>query len=287
MRGLAAVMQGRRIQYAETLREGLRWPFPAGLAARLTGAQVLGFRRRAKFMLMRIEGGTSVLIHLGMSGRMVARGAGHIAASQGPQGAVSDARGHNAPPERHEHLVMTLEDGTRIGFVDPRRFGCVDLVPTAAEDAHRLLAGIGPEPLEDAFTPAVLGAALAGRQTPIKAALLDQKIVAGLGNIYVAEALYRAGISPQRLAGSVAGARVLRLVPAIKAVLTESIEAGGSSLRDYVRADGEIGIFQENFAVYGRAGKPCPECPGLPGCGGVAQIVLAGRSSFYCPKRQR
>ncbi|PZW44877.1 DNA-(apurinic or apyrimidinic site) lyase [Humitalea rosea] len=287
MRGLAAVMQGRRIRHAETMREGLRWPFPKGLAARLTGAEVLSFRRRAKFMLMRIEGGTSVLIHLGMSGRMVARGSAYVAARQGPQGAISDARGHNAPPELHEHLVMTLDDGTRIGFVDPRRFGCVDLVPTAAEDAHRLLVGIGPEPLDDAFTPAVLGAALTGKQTPIKAALLDQKIVAGLGNIYVAEALYRAGISPLRLAGTVAGARSVRLVPAIKAVLTESIEAGGSSLRDYVRADGEIGIFQENFAVYGRAGQPCPDCPGLPGCGGVQQITQSGRSSFFCPKTQR
>ncbi len=293
MRGLAAVMQGRVIAAAETRREGLRWPFPPGLASRLTGARVLGFRRRAKFMLMRLDprggsgGGDSVMIHLGMSGRMVARGPAFTAASLGPQGAVSDARGHNQPPEAHEHVVLVLDDGTRIGFVDPRRFGSVDLVPTATEDDHRLLRDLGPEPLDDAFTPAILGAALAGRHTPIKAALLDQKLVAGLGNIYVAEALFRAGISPRRLAFTVAGARAVRLVPAIKAVLTESIGAGGSSLRDYVRADGEIGIFQESFAVYGRAAKPCPGCPGLPGCAGVRQITQSGRSSFFCPKRQR
>ncbi|WP_431282877.1 bifunctional DNA-formamidopyrimidine glycosylase/DNA-(apurinic or apyrimidinic site) lyase [Humitalea sp. 24SJ18S-53] len=287
MRGLAAVMQGHRIVAAEFLRAGLRWPFPPGIAARLTGAKVLGFRRRAKFMLMRIEGGDSVMIHLGMSGRMVARGPAFSAPSLGPQGAISDARGHNNPPEAHEHVVLVLDDGTRIGFVDPRRFGSVDLVPTAAEDEHRLLRGMGPEPLDDAFTPAILGAALAGKHTPIKAALLDQKVVAGLGNIYVAEALYRAGISPRRLAYTVAGSRATKLVPAIKAVLTESIGAGGSSLRDYVRADGEIGIFQERFAVYGRKGEPCPDCPGLPGCAGVEQITQSGRSSFFCPKRQR
>ncbi len=287
MRGLAAVMTGRRIAAAEIRRKGLRWPFPQGLVARLAGARVLGFRRRAKFMLMRLDGGDSVMIHLGMSGRMVARGPAFWAPSLGPQGAISDARGHNQPPEAHEHLVMVLDDGTRIGFVDPRRFGSVDLVPTAIEDQHKLLRDLGPEPLDDAFTPAVLGAALGRKHTPIKAALLDQKVVAGLGNIYVAEALYRACISPRRLAYTVAGARALRLVPAIKAVLAESIGAGGSSLRDYVRADGEIGVFQESFAVYGRQGEPCPTCPGAPGCGGVQQIVQSGRSTFFCPRRQR
>jgi formamidopyrimidine-DNA glycosylase len=163
----------------------------------------------------------------------------------------------------------------------------VDLVPTAAEDSHRLLAGLGPEPLDDAFTAAVLSAALVGRHTPIKAALLDQGVVAGLGNIYVCEALFRAGISPRRLAASVAGLRAARLVPAIKAVLAESIGAGGSSLRDYVRADGEVGRFQENFAVYGREGEGCPGCPGAPACPGIGRIVQAGRSTFFCPRRQR
>lgn len=288
MRGLAAVLEGRRIAAASVTRPDLRWPFPAGLAARLSGSRVLGFRRRGKYMLMRLEGGESVLIHLGMSGRMVARRAGEAPVPRlGPQGLASDARGHNGPPEAHEHLVLETEEGWRIGFVDPRRFGCVDLVPTAAEDAHRLLAGMGPEPLGPDFTAAALDAALAGRHTPIKAALLDQKVVAGLGNIYVSEALFRAGISPRRLAASVAGVRAARLVPAIRAVLEESIAAGGSSLRDYVRADGEIGVFQERFDVYDREGQPCARCPGPAACKGIARIVQSGRSTFHCPRTQR
>lgn len=288
MRGLAAVLQGHRIVEVDLRREGLRFPFPPGLARRVEGRRVISFRRRAKYMLMRLEGGESLLIHLGMSGRMVARRVGEAAAPRlGPQGAASDARGHNAPPEAHEHLVLVTDHGWRVGFVDPRRFGAADLVPTDAEDAHRLLSGLGPEPLDDAFTPAVLSAALAGKRTPIKAALLDQTVVAGLGNIYVCEALFRAGISPRRLADSCAGVRAERLVPAIKAVLAESIGAGGSSLRDYVRADGEVGRFQERFAVYGRKDEPCPDCPGVPPCQGIQRIVQAGRSTFFCAKRQR
>ncbi|MFT8243041.1 bifunctional DNA-formamidopyrimidine glycosylase/DNA-(apurinic or apyrimidinic site) lyase [Roseomonas sp. BN140053] len=287
MRGLSAVLTGRTLARAETRRAGLRWPFPPGLAERLTGARVEGFRRRGKYMLMRLDSGSSLLVHLGMSGRMVARLSESAPAERlGPQGAASDARG-NGSPDAHEHLVMETEDGWRVGFCDPRRFGVVDLVPTEAEDAHRLLAGMGPEPLEDSFTPAVLSAALAGKGTPIKAALLDQKVVAGLGNIYVAEALFRAGISPRRLASTVPGARAARLVPAIKAVLRDSIEAGGSSLRDYVRADGELGFFQDRFSVYDRAGQACPNCPGPPKCPGVARIVQAGRSTFFCPRTQR
>jgi formamidopyrimidine-DNA glycosylase len=218
---------------------------------------------------MRLDGGDSVLLHLGMSGRI-----------------VITPPGTNALPA-HQHLTLESEDGWRIGFIDPRRFGSVDLVPTAAEDRHRLLAGLGPEPLDDAFTPAVLDAALAGRATPIKAALLDQATVAGLGNIYVAEALFRAGISPRRRAASVAGARAQRLVPAIKATLREAIAAGGSSLRDYVQPDGELGYFQHAWKVYGRTGEPCERCPGPPACGGVRRIVQSGRASFYCPRTQR
>jgi formamidopyrimidine-DNA glycosylase len=270
MRGLSAVLEGQTILRAETRREGMRWPFPAGLAETLSGARVTGFRRRGKYMLMRLSNAQSVLIHLGMSGRMVAR-----------------PRGANTPPPAHEHLVLETAEGTHVGFVDPRRFGSVDLVPTAAEDSHRLLAGMGPEPLEDSFTPAILAAALAGKQTPIKAALLDQSVVAGLGNIYVAEALFRAGLSPRRLAATVPGARAERLVPAIKDVLRDAIEAGGSSLRDYVQADGELGHFQDRFRVYDREGEPCPLCPGAPACQGVARIVQAGRSTFFCARTQR
>jgi formamidopyrimidine-DNA glycosylase len=288
MRGLAAVLQGHRIVEAELRRPDLRFPAPPDLARRLAGRRVLSFRRRAKFMLMRLEGGESLLIHLGMSGRMVARRVGEAPAPRcGPQGAASDARGRAAAAEAHEHLVLVTDHGWRVGFVDPRRFGCLDLVPTAAEDRHRLLAGLGPEPLEEGFTPAVLEAALAGRRTPIKVALLDQAVVAGLGNIYACEALYRAGLSPRRQAGSVRGVRAARLVEAIRAVLSESIGAGGSSLRDYVRADGEVGRFQEHFAVYGREGEPCPACPGVPPCRGILRIVQAGRSTFFCPARQR
>ncbi len=303
MRGLAAVLEGRRIARAATTRPDLRWPFPPRLAERLTGARATGFRRRGKYMLVRLDTEESLLIHLGMSGRLVARPMGAPPVPwMGPTGRFSDARGHNfdrmhphgfdrmhshdRPPEAHEHLVMETEDGTRIGFVDPRRFGAVDLVPTVAEDAHRLLRDLGPEPLEPGFTPAVLSAALAGKRTAMKAALLDQKVVAGLGNIYVAEALYRAGLSPRRLAQTVPGARAERLVPAIRAVLTEAIGAGGSSLRDYVRADGELGRFQDRFAVYDRAGLPCPDCPGA-GCAGVRHMVQAGRSTYWCAKRQR
>jgi formamidopyrimidine-DNA glycosylase len=289
MRGLAAVLEGRRILRAETTRPDLRWPFPPALAQRLTGAIVTGLRRRGKYMLLRLDTAESLLIHLGMSGRMVARPvAGPAVPWMGPTGRFSDARGHNGPPEAHEHLILETADGMRVGFVDPRRFGSVDLMPTAAEEAHRLLAGMGPEPLEPGFTPAALSAALAGRHTPIKAALLDQRVVAGLGNIYVAEALFRAGVSPKRLAASVAGARAARLVPAIRAVLQEAIGAGGSSLRDYVRADGELGRFQDRFSVYDREGQPCPDCPGpQAGCTGVARMVQAGRSTFYCRRRQR
>ena len=271
MRGLALVLDGRRIAEARLHRADMRWPFPPGLQQRLQGARVLGFRRRGKYMLMRLEGGDSVLIHLGMSGRMVAR----------PAGSIPNA------PTAHEHMVLLTEDGTRVGFVDPRRFGSVDLVPTAEEDGHKLLRGLGPEPLEPDFTAQVLSAALAGKKTPIKAALLDQGVVAGLGNIYVSEALFRAGISPKRLAGSVAGARAARLVPAIKDVLADAIAAGGSTLRDYVQADGGLGYFQHAFKVYGREGEACERCGGVPPCPGIRRLVQAGRSTFYCPKTQR
>jgi formamidopyrimidine-DNA glycosylase len=269
MRGLSARLQGRRITHAETRRADLRWKLPPGLAQRLTGARVIGFRRRGKYILMRLDGGDTVLLHLGMSGRML----------------LSPGRPNAATP--HEHVVLETDEGWHVGFVDPRRFGSIDLIPTDQEDTHRLLAGMGPEPLDDAFSPASLDAALAGKRTPIKAALLDQGVVAGLGNIYVCEALFRAGISPRRLAHTVAGARAARLVAAIKATLIEAIAAGGSSLRDYVQTDGELGYFQHAWKVYGREGQPCERCPGPPGCAGIKRITQAGRSTFYCPRTQR
>jgi formamidopyrimidine-DNA glycosylase len=274
MRGLRSRLEGRTLVHARINRPGMRWAFPAGLATRLTGARVVGFRRRAKYILMRLDGGDSVLIHLGMSGRMVI------------------APVSNGPDVLHEHLTLETEPsetepGWRVAFVDPRRFGSVDLVPTAAEDTHRLLAGLGPEPLDAAFTGASLWASLDGRRTPVKAALLDQRTVAGLGNIYVCEALFRARISPQRLAHAVTPPGARKLVTAIKAVLGEAIAAGGSSLRDYVQPEGELGYFQHAWKVYGHEGEPCERCPGAPDCGGVQRIVQSARSSFYCPRLQR
>ncbi len=269
MRGLQARLEGRRIVRARVNRPDLRWPFPKGLVERLSGATVLGFRRRAKYILMRLSDGDSVLIHLGMSGRM------------------NLTLGIPNAETAHEHFVIEVDDGWRVGFVDPRRFGSVDLVATSEEDAHRLLTGMGPEPLDDAFSAALLSAALKGKRTPIKAALLDQRLVAGLGNIYVCEALFRSRISPSRPAHTVPGARAARLVTAIKATLTEAIKAGGSSLRDYVQPDGELGYFQHAWKVYGREGQPCEVCPGEPGCEGVRRMVQSGRSTFYCARVQR
>ena len=269
MRGLMARLEGRVIVRASVNRPDLRWPMPVGLAARLTGARVKNFRRRAKYILMRLDGGDSVLLHLGMSGRMLI--------------------GPNRPNQEtaHEHVVLETDEGWRVGFVDPRRFGSIDLVRTDAEDDHKLLAGLGPEPLGDDFSVASLSDALAGKKTPIKAALLDQKNVAGLGNIYVCEALFRARISPTRSSHTIPGARAKRLVPEIKATLNEAIAAGGSSLRDYVQTNGELGYFQHAWKVYGREKEPCPDCPGGDACDGVQRIVQSGRSTFYCPKVQR
>ena len=269
MRGLAARLEGRTIVRAAVNRADLRWPIPMGLAKRLTGARVLSFRRRAKYILMRISGGDSLMLHLGMSGRMVI----------GPLN----------PNEvtLYEHLVLETDEGWRIGRVDPRRFGSLHLMPTDREDAHPLLAGLGPEPLTEDFSVAHLSAALAGKRTPIKAALLDQRIVAGLGNIYVCEALFRARISPRRLAHTIPGARAQRLVPEVKATLIEAIAAGGSSLRDYVQPSGELGYFQHAWKVYGREGEACERCPGPPGCLGIRRVVQSGRSSFYCAPTQR
>ena len=273
MRGLQLRLQGRKLLRAVARRPDMRWPLPPGLVATLTGARVTSFRRRAKYILMRLDNGWSVLLHLGMSGRMLVEPVGRNDITL------------------HEHLELETDDGWRVGFVDPRRFGSVHLIETGQEDQHRLLAELGPEPLDDAFSVAVLSAALRGKKTPIKAALLDQKVVAGLGNIYVCEALFGAAISPLRQAYTVPGVRTRRLVPAIKQTLTKAIAAGGSSLRDYVQTTGELGYFQHAFKVYGREGEPCPVCPGIgsanASCQGIRRLVQAGRSTFYCPSTQR
>jgi len=272
-RGLDPVMTGRTILRATANRPDLRWPLPDRFAERLTGRRVLALRRRSKYILADLSEGETLIIHLGMSGRMLIAGA------------MLGQFHHDLPaPQKHDHVILDMEGGARITFNDARRFGAMDLSPTDALDRHKLLAGIGPEPLGNAFDETYLTAGLAGKNTPVKAALLDQTLVAGLGNIYVCEVLHRTGISPLRKAGRISAPRVATLVPAIRTVLTEAIEAGGSSLRDYRQADGELGYFQHAFRVYGREGEPCA----TPGCTGtVRRVVQSGRSSFYCPLCQR
>jgi formamidopyrimidine-DNA glycosylase len=264
-RGLALKMTGRKIVRAELRRQDLRRPFPPMLARTLTGAKVGALARRGKYILIELDDNGTLLLHLGMSGRITAD------ASQTP----------HAP---HDHVILTLDDGTVVRFNDARRFGLLDYMRRGEESTHPLLAGMGPEPLEPGFDGRFLAGKLAGKITPIKAALLDQRVVAGLGNIYVCEALYRAGLSPRRLAATVTGARADKLAAAIRDVLTEAIEAGGSSLRDYVQTDGELGYFQHRWAVYGREGEPCPACTCAEG---VRRIVQSGRSTFFCAKKQR
>jgi formamidopyrimidine-DNA glycosylase len=272
-RGLAPVMEGVVITSADVNRPDLRWPFPDRMAERLSGQKVERLRRRSKYILADLTSGESLLIHLGMSGRMLISG--------DPLGKFT----HNHPAtEKHDHVVLHMSNGARITFNDPRRFGAMDLLDTATADLHKLLTTIGPEPLGNDFHEAHLIATLKGRNMPIKSALLDQRIVAGLGNIYVCETLYRAGISPARKAGQLSKTRVAALVPIIRQVLSEAIEAGGSSLRDFRQADGELGYFQHSFDVYGREGEPCRTTD----CGNViGRMVQSGRSSFYCPTCQR
>lgn len=263
-RGLEPVMTGQRITRADIRREGLRWPFPENMAARLEGQRVAQLRRRAKYILVDMDGGETLIIHLGMSGRMLI--------SQG-----------DAEPEKHDHVILEIEGGTRITFNDARRFGAMDLCATDALDQHKMLAELGPEPLGNIFDAEYLKERIAGRKMPIKSALLDQKIVAGLGNIYVCEALWRAEIQPTILSGNLADAKVDILVPIIRNVLEEAIAAGGSSLKDYKQTDGELGYFQHSFATYDREGEACRK----DGCNGtIDRIVQSGRSTFYCPNCQ-
>lgn len=271
--GLAPVMEGTVIARADVNRPDLRWPFPDRFAERLTGRRVAQLRRRSKYILADLDAGETLLIHLGMSGRMTVSG--------DPLGQFV----HDHPKaEKHDHVVLHMGNGARITFNDPRRFGAMDLLPTQTAESHRLLAQLGPEPLGNAFDESYLASVLAGKATPIKTALLDQRLIAGLGNIYVCEALFRACVSPKRKAGRISPARIAALTVAIRDVLREAIAAGGSSLRDYRQADGELGYFQHSFDVYGREDAPCRR----PGCNGtVRRITQSGRSSFYCATCQR
>ena len=264
-RGLMARLLGKRLLSFKLNRRDLRNPVPPGLKAKLEGRRVTAITRRAKYILFHLEGGGVLIAHLGMSGRLVLADAGNA-------------------PAPHDHAVLGFEGGVELRFNDTRRFGLLDYATENDLAAHKLFRHLGPEPLAPEFDGALLAQLLKGKKTSIKAALLDQRVVAGLGNIYVSESLYGAALSPRRLARTVQGERAVQLAQAIRDVLARAIAAGGSSLRDYVQASGELGYFQHHWSVYGKEGEPCPRCD----CSiGIKRIVQGGRSTFYCAKRQR
>lgn len=267
VRGLARALTGKRLSRLELSRQDLRSMIPKDLARLLEQRRVERFSRRAKYILMHVEGGGVLIAHLGMSGRLVLA-----------------APGEAPPREKHDHAVFHFDDGTELRFNDARRFGSLDYADGDHLAEHPRFRHLGPEPLGNEFNGPALALAFKGKKTSIKAALLDQRLVVGIGNIYACEALFGAQLSPRRLAGTVQGERAERLAAAIHDVLTRAIAAGGSSLRDYVQTSGELGYFQHQWAVYGKEGEPCPGCD----CGkGVKRIVQGGRSTFYCAKRQR
>jgi formamidopyrimidine-DNA glycosylase len=277
--GLAPALEGRTLTHVETRRGDLRVPFPKDFVARTQGRKVKALRRRAKYLLADLDSGETLVIHLGMSGRMSVYAEGK---KRKLGNYVYDAAPDGAGTGKHDHVVFETDAPARIVFNDHRRFGLMALVDTAHLDQDKLFKGIGIEPLSDGFTTGYLAKALEGKKTPIKSALLDQRLIAGLGNIYVCEALFRAGISPKRLAGSIRKERLGPLVASIRRVLKDAIAAGGSTLRDHAQATGDPGNFQHHFLVYGREGKPCKlDCKGT-----IKRIVQAGRSTFYCPKCQ-
>ncbi|MDR3450856.1 MAG: bifunctional DNA-formamidopyrimidine glycosylase/DNA-(apurinic or apyrimidinic site) lyase [Alphaproteobacteria bacterium] len=262
-------MVGARIVAAAAHRADLRAPLPRNLSARLKGAKILGVTRRAKYILITLDNGETLLLHLGMSGRMV-------------------LSKEDLPLGKHDHLTFAFDNGMHAKFNDPRRFGYCDLAPTATIGEHKLLRSLGIEPLSKQFTPEKLATLLRGRKTSIKAAILDQNLVVGIGNIYACESLFRAGISPKRRAGSIKLEESKKLAASIRDVLNAAIKAGGSSLRDYVQADGELGYFQHQFAVYGREGERCPGCSCDTGkTGGIQRMTQSGRSTFYCRTKQK
>lgn len=278
-RGLAPTLADARIHRVEQRRADLRFPFPPDFAARLAGRRILGLRRRAKYLLADLEDAETLVMHLGMSGSFRVDGA--------TPGVFHHPRDKSAA---HDHVVFHMESGARVTYNDPRRFGFMLLIPTDALDAHKLFRGMGLEPLDGGLDAAFLARAFRGRAAPVKALLLDQRLISGLGNIYVCEALHRAGVSPLRAGAKLvtaAGkptAALARLPEAIGAVLVEALAAGGSSLRDHRQADGSLGYFQHAFRVYDREGAACP----TPGCKGtIARIVQSGRSTFHCPACQK
>lgn len=282
-RGLAHAMLGRRIAGVKLNRLDLRFPLPQGFAARLEGRTVEAIGRRGKYIIASLSEGESLLMHLGMSGRFT------IFPGHGKTSHLGEFHFEESGGGIHDHVVFALDDGTRIVYTDPRRFGMMDLVPAAELASHRLMQGLGVEPLGRGLTPRYLAGAFEGRIAPLKAALLDQSLVAGLGNIYVCEALFRSGLSPTRRAGTLVkdrkpDPRLRTLIKEIRSVLKRAITAGGSTLRDYAGTDGTSGAYQHRFSVYDRPGKPCVR----RGCTGrVKRLIQSGRSTFYCPVCQR
>ena len=276
-RGLAPAMEGARITKVEVRHRGLRWPIAKDFEKRVTGTAVEGLGRRAKYLLADLSSGDVLVMHLGMSGSF-----------RVDDGQIAIYHHEKSKSVSHDHVVFHMSNGVTVTFNDPRRFGSMKLVKRAQMDREPLLRSIGPEPLGNEFDAVMLVKACAGKKTSLKAALLDQRVVAGLGNIYVCETLFRARLSPKRQASTIADRsekpndRAIALVGAIKAVLNDAIKAGGSSLRDHRRADGSLGDFQHNFLVYNREGAPCPACKGK-----IKRFVQNGRSTFYCPSCQK
>lgn len=272
-RGLAPVMEGASFAQVTLQRADLRFPLPRNFASRLEGVRVDVLNRRGKYLIASLSSGDSLIMHLGMSGRFTIDGSS-------PDVFALEQSGH----EKHDHVIFDMigHGKARIVYNDPRRFGFMDLVASSSLEECKHFKGMGPEPLSNHFTAQSLTEALGGKSTPIKAALLDQSVVAGLGNIYVCEALHRARISPRRSARTVPGVRSERLHKAIVEVLRDAIEAGGSTLRDFAGVEGDLGYFQHRFDVYDRAEAACRQCDGR-----IARIVQAGRSTFFCPGCQR
>ncbi len=269
-RALAPVLEGHLLVRVLARRGDLRRPLPAGFATLLEGRRIAQVGRRGKYLTIHMDGGAVLIVHLGMSGSF------RLFENAPP------------PPQRHDHVIFETDGGVTIRYCDPRRFGLMAITDAAGLDRHPLFAGMGPEPLADGFDGPLLASRLDGRSGSIKGALLDQTVIAGIGNIYASESLFRAALSPRRRAGTVKGRRARRLAEAIGGVLAEAISAGGSSLRDHRQPSGEVGYFQHSFAVYGRQGKPCPGCDcDITRNGGVRRIVQSGRATFYCAKRQR
>ncbi|MBI3441555.1 MAG: bifunctional DNA-formamidopyrimidine glycosylase/DNA-(apurinic or apyrimidinic site) lyase [Proteobacteria bacterium] len=268
-RGLAKALPGHRIKEIRQNRHDLRIPFPAALKS-MTGENITSIKRRAKYILVHLANQHVLILHLGMSGSL-----------------IFYTKNKKYLPEKHDHFVLTLDNGTRIVFNDPRRFGLVDLAKTVELPHHRFFAHLGPEPFDKKFSAATLAKKLAGKKVAIKLAIMDQAVVVGVGNIYAAEALFMAGIDPRRAAKSLTPAETKKLVSSIQKTLKSAIKAGGSSLRDYVQADGELGYFQHHWAVYGKEGQKCKRCTcNIQKTHGVHRITQGGRSTFYCPVKQ-